>query len=125
MRRIYKYPLKEQLGGITVITARIHGLLTILNQPGTGNCLWCEVDDDSDEVKMTILTMGTGIEYNPEVLDDDGWTYIGTAIDELGYVWHYYAHVEAQDPDWGDYCCAVTKKARIPAHEYAGTCGQA
>ena len=121
MRRIYKYPLQERLGGITVITARIHGLLSILNQPGTGNCLWCEVDDDSEEVKMTILTMGTGIEYNPEVLDYDGWTYIGTAIDELGYVWHYYAHIESQDPEWGDY----VQKARIPAYEYAGTCGQA
>lgn len=121
MRRIYKYPLQEHLGGITVITARIHGLLNILNQPGTGNCLWCEVDDDSEEIKMTILAMGTGIEYDPEVLDDE-WTYIGTAIDELGYVWHYYAHIESQGLEFG---CYVTKKARIPAYEYAGTCGQA
>ena len=98
MRRIYKYPLQEKLGGTTVITARIYRLLSILNQPGTGNCLWCEVDDDSEEVKMTILTMGTGIEYDPTVLDDDRWTYIGTAIDELGYVWHYYAHI---DPEFG------------------------
>lgn len=103
MRRIYKYPLQERLGGITVVTARIHRLLSILNQPGTGNCLWCEVDDNADEVKMTILTLGTGIDYDPTVLDNEEWDYIGTAIDAHGYVWHYYAHFELPDPEWGDY----------------------
>ena len=110
MRRIYKYQLRERLGGITVITARINRLLNILNQPNTGNCLWCEIDDDADEVKMTILTLGTGIDYDPTVLDNDGWKYIGTAIDALGYVWHYYAHFEDPDPTWGDY----VQQVRIP-----------
>lgn len=102
MRRIYKYPLQERLGGITVVTARINRLLSVLNQPGTGNCLWCEVDDDADEAKITILTIGTGIEYDPEVLDAEHWEYIGTAIDAHGYVWHYYAHFELAAPEWGD-----------------------
>lgn len=99
MRRIYKYPLQERLGGITVITARIHRLLNIFSQPGTGNCLWCEVDDDADEVKMTILTLGTGVDYDPTVLDNEEWEYIGTAIDVHGCAWHYYAHFELADPD--------------------------
>lgn len=110
MRRIYKYPLQERLGGFTVVTARIHRLLNILNQPGTGNCLWCEVDDDADEVKMTILTLGTGVDYDPAVLDAEEWEYIGTAIDVHNYVWHYYAHFELADPEWGDYI----GKAKVP-----------
>jgi hypothetical protein len=123
MRRIYKYPLQERLGGITVVTARIHRLLNILNQPGTGNCLWCEVDDDADEVKMTILTLGTGVDYDPTVLDSEEWEYIGTAIDTHGYVWHYYAHFELPDPEWGDY--VATAKAPLPREkEKECVCGR-
>ena len=121
MRRIYKYPLQERLGGITVITARINRLLNILNQPSTGNCLWCEVDDDADEVKMTILTLGTGVDYDPTVLDNEEWEYIGTAIDTHGCVWHYYAHFELADPEWGDY--VGREKAPLPKEKEC-VCGR-
>ena len=87
MTRIYKHHLGFD-GGIITIKDKFKRFLTVQAQNGMPTC-WYEVDDNCDEIEVMVIAIGTGWDIPEEFAD---WEYIGTAQDELGYVWHYYAN---------------------------------
>ena len=85
MRKIYKYELPVD-GGIITIKQCIIKILSIQEQNGKP-MMWAIVDPDNEVVDpLEIVAIGTGWEL-PTGLDD----YLGTAQDEYGFVWHYFA----------------------------------
>lgn len=87
MIKIYKKVLGLD-GEITTINGKIKRILTTQFQPGSGPCVWYEVDDSLKEIEINIIAIGTGWEL-PENIRY--WDYIGTVQDGMGFVWHYYA----------------------------------
>ena len=81
---IYKYSLG--VGGDRTLIKNVHKFLKVDNQPGSGPQVWAVVDEEkifgSD---YEIECYGTGW----PIKDYNG--YIGTLIDDYGYVWHYFA----------------------------------
>ena len=85
MRKIYKYELPVD-GGMITIKQCIIKILSIQEQNGIP-MMWAIVDPDNEVVEpLEIVAIGTGWEL-PTGLDD----YLGTAQDEYGFVWHYFA----------------------------------
>ena len=87
MIKIYKDALGFD-GEITTIKGKIKKILTAQFQPGSGPCVWYEVDDDLKDIEVNIIAIGTGWELPKEI---KFWDYIGTVQDGMGFVWHYYA----------------------------------
>jgi hypothetical protein len=87
MIKIYKNTLGLD-GEITTINGKIKKILTAQFQPGSGPCVWYEVDDELKDVEVKIIAIGTGWELSREI---KFWDYIGTVQDGMGFVWHYYA----------------------------------
>ena len=87
MIKIYKSTLKFD-GEITTIKGKIKRILTTQFQPGSGPCVWYEVDDDLKDIEVKIIAIGTSQELPREI---KFWDYIGTVQDGIGFVWHYYA----------------------------------
>ena len=87
MIKIYKKPLGLE-GEIVTINDKIRKVLTAQFQPGSGPCVWYEVDDELREIEVKIVAIGTGCELPKEI---KFWDYIGTVQDGMGFVWHYYA----------------------------------
>lgn len=50
-------------------------------------CVWVELDDTLPKCNCDIVPIGTGWPI-PDIFKD--WKYMGTEIDGVGYVWHYY-----------------------------------
>ena len=86
MVKIYKNTLGLD-GEITTIKGKIKRILTTQFQPGSGPCVWYEIDDSLKEIEINIIAIGTGWEL-PENIRY--WDYIGTVQDGMGFVWHYY-----------------------------------
>ena len=84
---IYKYALPMAQGGKVTYTDKFNRLLDIKNQDIQGIQMWCEIDSNNEKVEMTIIAVGTGNRF----MAKEDWSYAGTAIDDMGYVWHYYA----------------------------------
>ena len=85
MRTIYKYELPVD-GGIITIKQCIIKILSIQEQNGKP-MMWAIVDPDNEAVEpLEIAAIGTGWAL-PTGLDE----YLGTAQDEDGFVWHYFA----------------------------------
>ena len=85
MKKIYKYELPVD-GGIITIKQCIIKILSIQEQNGIP-VMWAIVDPDNEAVEpLEIVAIGTGWELPTELED-----YLGTAQDEYGYVWHYFA----------------------------------
>lgn len=87
MIKIYKNTLGFD-GEITTINGKIKKILTAQFQPGSGPCVWYEVDDELKDIEVKIIAIGTGWELPREI---KFWDYIGTVQDGMGFVWHYYA----------------------------------
>ena len=87
MIKIYKDVLGLN-GKITTINGKIKKILTAQFQPGSGPCVWYEVDDELKDIEVKIIAIGTGWELPREI---KFWDYIGTVQDGMGFVWHYYA----------------------------------
>lgn len=87
MIRIYKDELGMD-GQVVAIKGKIKKILTTQFQPGSGPCVWYEVDDKLKEVEINIIAIGTGWELPDSIKH---WDYIGTVQDGMGFVWHYYA----------------------------------
>ena len=86
MIKIYKNTLGLD-GKITTIKGKIKRILTTQFQPGSGPCVWYEIDDSLKEIEINIIAIGTDWEL-PENIRY--WDYIGTVQDGMGFVWHYY-----------------------------------
>ena len=86
MIKIYKSTLGLD-GEITTINGKIRKILTAQFQPGSGPCVWYEVDDDLKDIEVKIVAIGTGWDLPKEIRF---WDYIGTVQDGMGFVWHYY-----------------------------------
>lgn len=84
MKTIYKYNLGIE-GQITEIKDWIIEILNIQTQNGWPT-LWAIVDTEKEEEEpVQIYCCGTGWS-----LPDKHGRHIGTAIDNNGYVWHYF-----------------------------------
>ena len=86
MVKIYKEKLGIE-GNIVTIKGKIRKILTVQLQNGWPY-VWYEVDDNHEEIEVSIISSGTGWEM-PEKITC--WNYIGTVQDVDGYVWHYYS----------------------------------
>ena len=87
MIKIYKDKLDVE-NQITIIKGKIRKILTAQFQPGSGPCVWYEVDDELEDIEVKIITIGTGWELPKEI---KFWDYIGTVQDDMGFVWHCYS----------------------------------
>lgn len=85
MKRIYKYRLPVD-GGIERIDANIIKWLDIKTQNGLPH-IWAVVDTEGRTKSYEFIAWGTGWDVPDELLDCE---YMGTAIDDYGYVWHYF-----------------------------------
>lgn len=84
-KRIYKYPLTTN-GVVTEIKGKLNKLLSIQAQSNGIYC-WVELDDDVEEISISLVGIGTGWEF-PEIITEC-MNYVDTV--QLGeYVWHYY-----------------------------------
>ena len=96
MQVIYKYPLKID-GEATIIYDSIVKILKVGIQDDWPT-LWAIVNTSKEKTIPTkIYSCGTG--WN--LLEDYG-QYIGTAINNFGYVWHYFLNKESFLKE--DYC---------------------
>lgn len=85
MKRIYKYRLPVD-GGIERIDANVIKWLDIKTQDGLPH-IWAVIDTEGHTKSYEFIAWGTGWDVPDELLDCE---YMGTAIDDYGYVWHYF-----------------------------------
>ena len=85
MKRIFKYRLPVD-GGIERIDANVIKWLDIKTQNGLPH-IWAIVDTEGCTKSYEFIAWGTGWDVPDELLD---CKYMGTAIDDYGYVWHYF-----------------------------------
>ena len=88
MKAILKYPLQNTPGTDqdVVIQGSLEKILSVQLQRGIPS-LWAVVDTDSTESQtLTIRELGTGWKFD----NLDGFEYISTAQDNVGFVWHYF-----------------------------------
>ena len=85
MKRIYKYRLPVD-GGIERIDANVIKWLDIKTQNGLPH-IWAVIDTEGRTKSYEFIAWGTGWDVPDELLDCE---YMGTAIDDYGYVWHYF-----------------------------------
>ena len=84
MKKIYKYPLGRN-GEIAELTGHFTRGLTVQAQNGMPH-IWIEIDEESPEVTISVVAVGTGWEIPDELCEN----YLGSVQDGFGYVWHYY-----------------------------------
>lgn len=84
-KRILKYKLPRD-GETVTISAAVVKWLEIHTQNGWP-MIWAIVDDEGYPQDYEIIAWGTGWDYPKEL---DHCQYMGTAVDALGYVWHYF-----------------------------------
>ena len=99
MRKIFKYELPVD-GHVITIKEKVIKWLDVKIQNGWPHA-WAIVDVDTIE-PTEIIAWGTGWEVPQEIMECE---YLGTEIDDYGYVWHYF---------W--------KKVEIAAIEITKTC---
>lgn len=85
MRKIFKYRLPSD-GGVVVVEACVLRWLEIHDQDGWPH-IWAIVDDEGRAQKWEIVAWGTGWDVPVEIM---GMDYLGTAVDCMCYVWHYF-----------------------------------
>ena len=90
MKRIFKYKLPRDGESIT-INAHVIKWLNIQEQFGWPH-IWAIVDDARENNEWTIIAWGTGWDVPEDLMTA---TYLGTAQDGAGYVWHYFGEVAA------------------------------
>ena len=85
MKRILKYRLPRD-GETITINANVIKWLDIKEQNGWPH-IWAVVDDEGYPGEYEFIAWGTGWDYPDELAS---CRYMGTAIDHMGYVWHYF-----------------------------------
>lgn len=85
MKKIFKYRLPRD-GEVVRINANVWKWLEIHEQNGWPH-IWAIVDDEGQEREYEIVAWGTGWEWPEEM---NYTSYLGTAMDFAGYVWHYF-----------------------------------
>ena len=87
MKKIYKFELPYIGGQVKRIEAKVIEWLDIKSQNGIPH-IWAIVEVDAEELDAyEIAAWGTGWEVPEEF---SNYAYMGTAIDEWDYVWHYF-----------------------------------
>ena len=87
MKKIYKYELPYIGGQVKRIEAKVIEWLDIKSQNGIPH-IWAIVEVDAEKLDAyEIAAWGTGWEVPEEF---SNYAYMGTAIDEWDYVWHYF-----------------------------------
>lgn len=110
MKRIFKYKLPRD-GEVMTINAHVYKWLEIHEQNGWPH-IWAIVDDEAIPHQYEIVAWGTGWEWPEEM----SWTsYLGTAQDGFGYVWHYF--MQETTPIYA----TKTAADRIYDYDYLGT----
>ena len=99
MKKIFKYRLPRDGESIT-INAHVIKWLSVQEQHGWPH-IWAIVDDARESNEWTIIAWGTGWDVPEELMTA---TYLGTAQDGAGYVWHYFGEVAAPS-----YATAITE----------------
>lgn len=89
MKRIFKYTLPRD-GETITITACVVKWLDIKTQDGWPH-IWAIIDDEGNPKDHVIAAWGTGWPFPENMM---AHRYMGTAIDALGYVWHYFMEEE-------------------------------
>ncbi len=89
MKRIFKYQLPRD-GETITITACVVKWLDIKTQDGWPH-IWAIIDDEGNPKDHVIAAWGTGWPFPDNMTTH---RYMGTAIDVLGYVWHYFMEEE-------------------------------
>ena len=90
MKKIFKYRLPRDGESIT-INVHIVKWLNVQEQNGWPH-IWAIVDDEIDGPVWDIIAWGTGWDVPEELMTA---TYLGTAQDGAGYVWHYFGEIAA------------------------------
>lgn len=111
MKRILKYKLPRD-GEVVHIHANVWKWLDIHEQNGWPH-IWAIVDDEGQEREYEIVAWGTGWEWPEEM---NYTSYLGTAMDFAGYVWHYF--MQEATPA---YATAKTAADRVYDYDYLGT----
>ena len=121
MKRILKYELPRD-GAVITITANVVKWLDIQEQNGWPH-IWAIVDDARESNEWTIIAWGTGWDVPEELMTA---TYLGTAQDGAGYVWHYFGEIATAttEYEWNPYDYTLTTKG-CPVEPYSVTisCG--
>ena len=110
MKKIFKYKLPRD-GEVITITANIWKWLEIHEQDGWPH-IWAIVDDEGQEREYEIVAWGTGWEWPEEM---NYTSYLGTAMDFAGYVWHYF--MQETTPVYAK----KTAADRVYDYDYLGT----
>lgn len=110
MKKIFKYKLPRD-GEVITITANIWKWLEIHEQDGWPH-IWAIVDDEGQEREYEIVAWGTGWEWPEEM---NYTSYLGTAMDFAGYVWHYF--MQETTPVYA----MKTAADRVYDYDYLGT----
>ena len=92
MKKIYKYGLGID-GTVIGVNDSIEKFLHIECQDGWP-MVWVLINDELEKESYDIYCIGTGWEFNPKEDDE----YLGTTIDQCGFVWHYFARRNGKIP---------------------------
>lgn len=125
MKRILKYKLPRD-GEVFTINANVWKWLEIHEQDGWPH-IWAIVDDEGQERTYEIVAWGTGWEWPEEM---NYTSYLGTAMDFAGYVWHYFMQettpVYAADRVYDyDYLGTLTGNPVAEPYTITISCGEA
>jgi hypothetical protein len=83
MRKIFKYPLVERTGPVSMEMEPINGVLSFQRDPMGHLCFWADVVVDRPLIMHQLLLLFTGDEV------PSGFTHAGSYVDGA-IVWHLY-----------------------------------
>lgn len=124
MKKIFKYKLPRD-GEVVRIKANVWKWLEIHEQNGWPH-IWAIVDDEGQEREYEIVAWGTGWEWPEEM---NYTSYLGTAMDFAGYVWHYFMQetTPVSAADWVydyDYLGTLTGSPVATDYTITISCGE-
>lgn len=129
MKKIFKYKLPRD-GEVITIHADIIKFLDVQEQNGWPH-VWAIVEENGHPRDYEIAAWGTGWMVPDELMF---MSYLGTAQDLGGYVWHYfmreadpgYATVTVNDYEYNPYDYTLTTKGTPdPGYSITISCGDA
>lgn len=129
MKKIFKYRLPRD-GEVITIHADVIKWLNIQEQNGWPH-IWAIVEENGNARNYEIAAWGTGWMVPDELMF---MSYLGTAQDLGGYVWHYfmreadpiYEPVKVQEYDYNPYDYTLTTRGQPdPGYSITISCGDA
>ena len=129
MKKIFKYRLPRD-GEVITIQADVIKWLDIQEQNGWPH-IWAIVEENGNARNYEIAAWGTGWAVPDELMF---MSYLGTAQDLGGYVWHYfmreadpiYEPVKVQEYEYNPYSYTLTTKGQPdPGYSITISCGDA